>query len=94
MGWGPPHHMGGEQFWMRQEGGQTILNKLSRGGANIFGQSDKGERNVPTRAIGDRMSATSAISKVISIQFCYFYHGGSGTLQRTPNSKYFVLMIF
>ena len=49
-----------------------------------------------TRAIGDRMSATSAISKVISIQFSYFYHGGrgSGTLQRTPYSKYFVLMIF
>ena len=29
-----------------------------------------------TGTIGDRMSATSAISKVISIQFCYFYHGG------------------
>ena len=47
-----------------------------------------------TRAIGDRMSATSAISKVISIHFFIFTRGGSGTLKRTPNSKYFVLMIF
>ena len=36
-----------------------------------------------TGTIGDQMSATSAISKVISIQFCYFYHGALNN-QKNP----------